>query len=171
MDAAGTRIFCRSTLEQTRVDKLVWEESVVSVRKDSLQTGRARALIDLVVRGQQVSACDLSLAATVVGFRRQALPGSQLLQYRWQVIFRDGEEHGNRLHLSDHQQTVRIARMNHVACIKEPQAHTATDWSRDAAIGELQFGRVDECLVCFQRASYWLTKATCVSSCCLGMES
>ena len=98
--------------QQVHVDELIGEERAVVVLEDRLQPHGPRALIDLVVDGQQRAGGDPVLIAPIVGVRLQVLAGSQLLHDRREVVLRDREQHGNRLEPGDDDETVGVGRMH-----------------------------------------------------------
>ena len=60
-----------------------------------------------------------------------------------EVVFRQREKNGNRLHLRDHDQSIWIRGVNHVALIDEPQPDASAERRRDLAIDQLQFFVID----------------------------
>jgi hypothetical protein len=92
--------------EEPHVHELVREEHQVGVVEDRLQLGRAGRRVDLVVRGLQRAGRELGLPRAVVGFGGQAGGIAALADHGAQIVLRHGEEHGDRLHLRDHESPV-----------------------------------------------------------------
>jgi hypothetical protein len=105
--------------QQLRVDELVGKQRVVLVGKLRLQLHRAGALIDFIVEGQQRAGAELVLEAAVVHIDRKVGVRLDRGRHARQVVFRDTEDHGDRLQLRDHHQSLRVRGVNDVAGVHE----------------------------------------------------
>ena len=103
--------------EQPRVDELIREQRFVGVGENRLELDCARGRINLVVHSQQSSRRQFFGLRAVERVHGQRISRRQLLLDLRQVVFRDVENHGNRLQLRDDHQRRRVARVNDVARI------------------------------------------------------
>ena len=101
---------------QACVHKLIRIQGIITIIKDCLQAKCSRIGIDLIVDRFQATVRDLLRVVAIPSLYLQpAAP--HVLSHHWQVVLGQGEEDRNRLQLSNHQQSIRIGGMNHVARI------------------------------------------------------
>ena len=132
---------------QPGVDELVGKQLVVLVIENRLALDGARARIDLVVDGQQITRGDLVLHVAVISLDGEPPARSHLLHDLGEVILGNREDHSDGLQLGDDGQAIGVGRMDHVARIHQAQADSAGDWRGDPAVNQLQLRVVDNALV------------------------
>ena len=117
------------------VHELVRKQVALLVVEDGLQFVRSGRGIDLVVDGQQFPGRDLGRVVAVIRFDRQRSPVAvQLAHHLRKLILRQSKNHGDRLQLRDHQQPVRIRRVNDVAHVDQPQPDASANRRGDMRI-------------------------------------
>src|SRR6478672_3370933 len=100
------------------VDELVGKQAAVFVVENGFEFVCAGSDINLVVDGQQFAGRDLGSVVAIVRFHRQLSgPLVQLIKDLWELILRQGEDHGDRLNLGDDQQSAGIGGVNDIAGI------------------------------------------------------
>ena len=83
--------------EQAGIDELVGEKLVPFIGENGLELDRAGGGIDLVVNSQEVAIGKFLLLFPVKGLDRKARAAFELGEYLWQVVFGNGENHGDWL--------------------------------------------------------------------------
>src|SRR5258708_7219507 len=71
----------------------------------------------------------------------------KLLQHDGKLVFGDGEDNADRLELGDHQQSIRVRRVDDVARVDEAQSDAAGDRRGDAAVSEVELYRINQALI------------------------
>src|SRR5580658_10225602 len=103
--------------QQSCVHELHGKQAEVLIWKNRLQFYRARGLVNLIIQGQKRAGGQLGGLVPGEGIDRHFLAVAQLFLNLRQVIFRDAENHGNGLKLSDYNQRGGAAGSNNVAWI------------------------------------------------------
>ncbi len=138
--------------DETGIDELVRKELIVPVREFGLELDRARVRVDLVVYCHKGAGCEFLLMVPVVRLDRKPHSAPVLAQYLREIVFGEGKDHRDRLHLGDHRKPACVVRMNDVARVHLAQPDAAADRRNDARIDQLQFGVVDLALVGLYRS-------------------
>src|SRR5712692_4262161 len=134
------------------VDELVRKQRAVVIRELRLELHRAGGRIDLVVGRGERPFGESCLLLAVPYLHLNLLAGLHALHDDRDAVLRHGEYHRDRLQLSDHDQTVRVARAYHIAGVNQAQTYTAADRGGDARVHELQLRAVDLAAVDLHRA-------------------
>ena len=87
--------------QQTGVDELVRKQRVVQVAKARLQLDGPGGCIDLVVEAQQLADADFLFIGTIPGFNAERFARFLRLHHRGDAVFRQGEDHINRVRLGE----------------------------------------------------------------------
>ena len=66
-----------------------------------------------------------------------------MLRHQLKVVFRQGEQYRNGLELSDHQQSVCVRGVDHIARVHKSQPNLSIDGRFNVAVGQVQLGIVD----------------------------
>src|ERR1700722_7064095 len=138
--------------QQPDIDELVRVESFRFVRELRPCLDCSGGRIDLTVEGLQDTVGNFAGSAAIVGNCGQHRAGLHPLQDRLDVVFREREQHADRLQLRDHDETVGVAGRHVVALVHQAQTDTAVQRRNDAAILQVYLGGLDSRAVGFDRA-------------------
>src|ERR1035441_1854158 len=128
--------------QQVGVYELVRPQLVVFVVKNGLKLRRARRRINLVVNRQQFAGRQFRLIVAAEGIDLQR-PLLHMLRYVREHVFRQREDHGDRLQLRQDQHGIRIGGVNDVAGIDLPQSNPPVERRGNVAIHNIELGRFD----------------------------
>src|SRR5271156_5621857 len=127
--------------EQAGIYKQIRKENAVFVVENGAQLQRAGGGVDLVVDALQFSRRQLGFFGAIVDIDRQGLAQAHLLLQCGHVVFRDGEDNGNRLQLADDYQRCGARSGGQVAGVDQAKTHTAVDGRSN--VGEIQLHLVE----------------------------
>ena len=114
-DDANQRHSLERIHQQARIYKLVREERIIGVGKESSAFDGPRRRVNLVVEGQERSAGNLRLCRAIKGINGEPGPGVQAAFNLAQTVFRYGENYGDGFELRNDGKGCASIRLHHVA--------------------------------------------------------
>ena len=116
------------------------------VGKVGSEADAAGRLHDFVVDEIEAAFIELRRVVLAVCLDFERAVGQLLLNF-WQARLRQREDHGDRLELRDHDQAIRVGRMNDVADVDLPYAGHSVDGRGELRVAQLRLRPFDRRLV------------------------
>ena len=137
-----SRIFL-GVQQQAGIHELVGPESAILIVEDRLQT---KVPVVWSISLSMVSS--VPVASSVPSSRLMRLdheqsPRPHAANHGRQAILGERKNHGDRLHLRDHQQPVGVRRVHDVARIHQTQTDAAIDRRGDLRVHHIELGAID----------------------------
>ena len=105
--------------QDARIDELIGKKRAVGVGEICFQLHRAGSRVDLVIDALQRAGRQELFLLAIKGRHCELLLPFHAGEDGGQVVFRQGEDERDRLHLSDHQQTSGVGGMDHITDIDQ----------------------------------------------------
>ena len=144
-----TKLVGRQELD---VDELIRKQHAVLVVELPAQLDRSSRRVDLVIDGKQFAVGQLGAVGAVIGLDAECLSGANVWHDIDNIVLRNRKNRRDWLQLIDDDNAVCIAWRDVIALIDLTQANATVDWRDDVRVLQIEFGRVDLCLIRIDRA-------------------
>ena len=105
--------------QDSRIDELIGEKRAVGIGENCFQLHGARRRVDLVIDALQRAGRQECFLLAIKGRHCELLLPFHSGEDGGQVVFRQGKDERDRLHLSDDQQTSGVGGMDHITDIDQ----------------------------------------------------